>query len=171
MWCGHKIIIAPFHGTICIWSYLTGRSQRVVIGNTKSEPVPLTFGVQQGSVLGPILFILYTCPLDEICRNHGVTYHLYADDQQLYLSFPLSSMSSHVTCLEHLESCTAEIRQWMSANILKLNDDKTEFIVWEPASNLPRLGKSPLWLVTSGYYQWTIIWGFSWIICWEIIIM
>ena len=81
-----------------IQSYLTGRSQRVVIGDTKSELIPLTFGVPQGSVLGPILFTLYTCQLSEICRSHSVTYHLYADNQQLYLSFHPSSMSSHLTC-------------------------------------------------------------------------
>ena len=84
----------------------------------------------QGSVLRPILFTLYTCPLGEICRSHGVTYHLYADDQQLYLSFHPSGMSSCVTCLEHLEACIAEIRQWMSMNMLKVNDNKTEFIVF-----------------------------------------
>ena len=62
-------------GTVLDWirSYLTGRSQTVVIGDTKLEPILLTFGVPRGSVLAPILFTLYTCPLDEICRSHGVT--------------------------------------------------------------------------------------------------
>ena len=100
-----------------IQSYLTSRSQRVVIGDTKSEPIPLTFGVPEGSVLRPILFTLYTC------RSLSVTYHLYADNQQLYLSFHPSSMSSHMACLGHLEACIAEIRRWMGANMLKLNDD------------------------------------------------
>ena len=81
------------------------------IGNTKSQHIPFTFGVPQGSVCGPILFTLYTGPLGEIYRNHGVTYHLYADDQQLYLWFCPSSTSSWATCLEHLDVCIAEIRQ------------------------------------------------------------
>ena len=106
-----------------------GRSQTIVIGDTKSEPLPLTFGVPQGSVLGPILLTLYTCPLGEICSNFDVTYHMYADNQQLYLSFHPSRMSSQDTCLEHLEAYIEEIRQWMSMNMLKLNKTKTEFIV------------------------------------------
>ena len=111
------------------------------MGDTKSEPLPLTFGVLQGSVVGPILFTFYACPLGEICRSHSVAYHLYADDQQLYLSFHPSSMSSHVTCLEHQEACIIDIRQWMNTNMLKLNDDKTVFIVLGTRRQLPKIGE------------------------------
>ena len=130
-------------GTALDWiqSYLAGRSQRVVIGDTKSEPIPLTFGVSQGSVLRHILFTLYTCPLGEICGCLSVTYHLYADDQQLYLSFHPSSISSCVTCLEDLEACIAEIKQWMSANMLKLNDNKTECIALGTSKQLAKVGE------------------------------
>ena len=74
-----------------IESYLTNQSQRVVIGDmnttgAKSDSISLKFGVPQGSVLGPILFTLYTSPLGQICSNK-VHYHLYADDQQIYLHF------------------------------------------------------------------------------------
>ena len=66
-------------------------SQRVVIGDmkttgAKSESMSVEFGVPQDSVIGPILFTLYTCPLGQICAKH-VLYHFYADDQQIYLSF------------------------------------------------------------------------------------
>ena len=73
-------------------------------------------------------------------------YHLYAEDQQLYLSFHPSGMSSHVTCLEHLEASLAEIRQWMSVNMLKLNNDKTEFIVLGTSKQLAKVGEITIWI-------------------------
>ena len=76
-------------GTVLQWfhSYLTGRSQFVEINDTKSSVRDVTVGVPQGSVLGPILYLLYTAPLAEIIRSHGLVYHFYADDTQLYISF------------------------------------------------------------------------------------
>ena len=76
-------------GTVLQWfhSYLTGRSQFVEINDTKSSVRDVTVGVPQGSVLGPILYLLYTAPLAEIIRSHGIVYHFYADDTHLYISF------------------------------------------------------------------------------------
>ena len=68
-------------------SYLQDRKQFVMIDGTKSEMKELRYGVPQGSVLGPILYLLYTSPIGHIIKRHGLNYHLYADDTQLYLSF------------------------------------------------------------------------------------
>ena len=49
--------------------------------------ITLTYGIPQGSVLGPIMFTLHTVPLGEICRKYGIAYQSYPDDQQMYISF------------------------------------------------------------------------------------
>ena len=66
-------------------SYLSNRSQAVVLKNEKGETamsnvITLLRGVPQGSVLGPLLFTLFTTPLGDICRQHDQDFHLYADD-------------------------------------------------------------------------------------------
>ena len=94
-----------------IRSYLTGRSQRVKVGELRSDPVTLHFGVPQGSVLGPTLFTLYTCPLGQIFKAHGLMYHLYADDSQLYLSFKPNTAGAQSVCLKTIENCIENIRR------------------------------------------------------------
>ena len=76
-------------GLVYDWfhSYLTGRTQAVFLDGVSSDSVNLTCGVPQGSVLGPILFNIYTQPLGEIARKHGLSYHFYADDTTLYFFF------------------------------------------------------------------------------------
>ena len=70
-----------------ISSYLSGRKQSVLIDGVTSDDLHLKWGVPQGSVLGPILFTVYTTPLASIIRKHGLDFHLYADDTQLYIAF------------------------------------------------------------------------------------
>ena len=110
-------------------SYLHNRTQSVKIGKSYSDSHTLKFGVPQGSVLGPILFTIYTTPLGKIIRKHGLTYHLYADDTQLYLAFKPSSDSSKHDATTRIEKCVEEIKTWMTNNLLKLNEDKTELII------------------------------------------
>jgi len=110
-------------------SYLGDRKQTILIDGSRSTETNLRFGVPQGSVLGPILFTIYTRPLGNIAKKFGLQYHLYADDTQLYVSFKPSDTESIQSTIGKVEQCYIEIKQWMDNNMLKLNGDKTEFLV------------------------------------------
>ena len=107
-------------------SYLTGRSQRINIGNCLPSTSDLSFAVPQESVLGPLLFTLYTTPLSRLISGHAIPYPLHADNSQLYISF---SSGNSAAALNGLHSCLASVQSWMLTNKLKLNLDKTEFLL------------------------------------------
>ena len=110
-------------------SYLSNRFQFVEIRGEKSSHQPLTCGVPQGSVLGPILYLLYTSPLGDIVRRYNMGFHFYADDTQLYLSFDSLSGEGQASAVHSIEACASEIDEWMRLNKLKLNSDKSELLV------------------------------------------
>ena len=112
-------------GTVLSWfrSYLADRSQRVKVGSATSSSLRMKYGVPQGSVLGPILFTLYTAPLEDIIFHHGLDNMMYADDTQLYVicNKPDEAKGG-------VEVCVDDIRGWMNSNMLIMNDDKTEVV-------------------------------------------
>ncbi len=116
-----------------VQSYLSNRSQSVVIKGECSRNVQLEYGVPQGSVLGPQFFITYSKPIAAIARRYGLGVHLYADDTQLYAAFKLGSEEEEEQARTRIQNCVCEIKQWMTANKLKLNDDKTELLVFAPS--------------------------------------
>ena len=122
-------------GTVLAWlrSYLQNRTQRVVIGDASSDSRLLSHGVPQGSVLGPLLFLLYVKPIGDILRKYGLHFHHYADDLQIYVSFDLNP-ASMLDAIRRVEACVAEIKNWMALNYLCMNDDKTEFLPVVPKS-------------------------------------
>lgn len=124
-----------------IASYLEDRYQSVCIDGKLSKPVLMKFSVPQGSVLGPKFYTMYTKPVGIICRKHGLQHHFYADDSQLYLSFKPTDQASQAETLCRVEACLKDIVFWMNSNMLKLNTDKTEVIVFSSQRNSTLVGE------------------------------
>jgi len=120
-------------GVVLEWfsSYLSDRTQSVKILQATSVIMELLFGVPQGSVLGPLLFLIYILPLHHLIKSHGLNMHGYADDTQIYLSLTRPDDPVYVKdqC-GRVEECLSQIHTWMSANKLKLNSGKTEIILF-----------------------------------------
>lgn len=109
--------------------YLTNRTQVVKIGNVSSNKATPTFGVPQGSVLGPTLFLIYinTLCLSEITNCSLIT---YADDTVL-IAHGMNWDQARQTA----ENALAKVMTWLRRNLLTLNIDKTKFITFSPKSH------------------------------------
>ena len=108
-------------GSVHEWfaSYLSSRTQFVQIESSRSSLRELSCGVPQGSVLGPLLYVLYTSPVANMIKRHNLTYHLYADVSKLYVSFKLGSDDLLSSAKSSIEICVQEIN----------NEEKTELLL------------------------------------------
>ena len=128
----HQILLSRLNSVFGIQSTaLSDRYQSTSVSNSSSSPSQLIYGVPQGSVLGPILFVLYTMNLSDIIANHSVNHQLFADDTQLQKSAPLRT-----NLTKELTARTDDIKTWMTENQLKLNDDKSEALLFPFSSSL-----------------------------------
>ena len=117
---------AQIHGTALSWfcSYLSGRTQKVVIpGQEPTQACPCQRGVPQGSVLGPILFSLYTSPVPSLLSDEGTTCQLYADD----IIFSCSSTNTTIIT-KCLQNSLMSLSTWLQGRGLLLNRDKTKLL-------------------------------------------
>ncbi len=128
----HQILLSTLlrkgiSGTALQWfdSYLSDRSFKVSWRGEVSKSQHLATGVPQGSVLGPLLFSVYMASLGSVIHKHGFSYHCYADDTQLYLSFHPDDLK----IAARISACLADISSWMKDHHLQLNIAKTELLV------------------------------------------
>lgn len=115
-------------GVVIDWfrSYLSGRTQCVRTAKTMSTSSLVECGVPQGSVLGPILFLLYAADVLQLIKRHQLHPHAYADDCQIY-GF---CRPREIVCLrDRISACIDDVSRWMRANRLQLNPSKTE-VLW-----------------------------------------
>ena len=140
----HELLLQRLHlsfglcGTPFNWfkSYLTDRSQMVVLGNTRTPWVRVDLGVPQGSVLGPLLYILFTADIPSVLYKHQARGHLYADDvQALVHGLPYEQIS----LVERMSSLLQDLHFWMSSNKLSLNPSKTQLIWFGTKQQLHKL--------------------------------
>ena len=120
-----------FKGEALQWfkSYLTNRTQRVCINGEKSQVTNLDCCVPQGSILGAPLYSDYTSPTGKLLRLLIILFHMYADDTQLMKFLNPNNIDEQVSSVESLESGIGELADWMKNNKLKLNEEKTEFLI------------------------------------------
>ena len=128
----HEILIQKLefygiHGLSNLWfsSYLSSRKQRVKLDGQHSSYLDITCGVPQGSILGPLLFLLYINDMKNSVK-HSILHH-FADDTNL-----LCSDKCEKKLKKKLNEDLKLIYKWLCANRLSLNVDKTEFIVFRP---------------------------------------
>lgn len=120
-----KLKYYGFHSSAfnLIKNYLTNRSQSVIINNTVSSALPVTSGVPQGSIIGPLLFVLYT---SDVCRQLNYSHcHQYADDTNIYLAF---TRDNALQAQFKLNSDLSSIQNYSTRNSLILNPLKTVMI-------------------------------------------
>ena len=92
---------------------------------------------------GPTLFCIYLLGLKRILHCHSVYYHLYADDIQLCVSFK-PNQSDAVGAIRNLEACIKDVAVWMNSHSLKLNNEKTEFVLFGSKVNLSKIDISSI---------------------------
>ena len=106
-----------------IESYLTDRTQCISVNDHLSCVMRPKHGVPRGSVLGPLLFSVYCAGLSDVFSKHGIRYHVYADDTQLYVDFPRND-SAFV--MDRIRRCVIDVKAWLASRCLLLNGTKTE---------------------------------------------
>ena len=129
----HDILLTRLHcsygvsGAAHDWfrSYLTNRTRQVAFNSSVSDVALVSSRVPQGSVMGPILFLLYTYDIIKIITLYGFVCHAFADDIQILITNPPGLFKDEVN---RYNECMMEIGHWMLGNSLKVNKCKTQLL-------------------------------------------
>ena len=107
----------------------------MTVNDQNSRPADVSFGVPQISVLGPILFILYSAPLSSLTETHSVSNKSFTYEKQLLNSCPPDQIKTTVLAMQ---TCISDVKTWITQNKLKLDDDKTEaFLIKSDRTSFP----------------------------------
>ena len=114
-------------------SYLSNRTYSIKIGSVKSKPRISSYGVPQGSLLGPQFYNLYTSELEDVITECDVNVEMYADDILLLLAF---NEEDKKDAESRGNACLQKVKEWMERSFLKLNMDKTVFKLFAPKNGV-----------------------------------
>ncbi len=120
------------HAKTWFLNYLSGRVQSIKYLGTQSTRLPITCGVPQGSILGPLMFIMYINDLGTYLSDSKVS--LYADDTALY-----TSSSSQIELVLNLRLEISVVDEWLKANRLTLNTKKTKYVIFGTRASLEHI--------------------------------
>ena len=127
-------------------SYLRPRNCLVEIEGSRSSERSLNFSVLQGSCGSPVLYSVYAGSLQtEILAN--VRLNAFADDHSINYAFKANNREQEVETMNSLEQCLLGVNRWMTQNRLKMNTEKTEFIIFGSGQNLPKCSTKILMFV------------------------
>ena len=122
-------------------SYFKDRVQRIAINGEMSTADELEIGLVQGSGAGPFGYKTYTKPIGDIIKAlaYHIDYHMFADDNQLHNALSPDSIASQLMAKSNLEYCITVLSKWLHENKLKLNGNKTEFIMIGKKTQLSKM--------------------------------
>ena len=138
-----------FSNTVLDWvsSYLTNREQRVFANDNYSDFQNITQGVPQGSVLGPLFYIIYANDIAQIVKNCKIA--MYADDTVMYTSNRNFDVS-----VKNLQDDVNSLSKWCETNGIKVNTDKTKVMIF--GSKFSLAGISPFEIKIEGVALQTV---------------